>query len=222
MHTYDPDDVQFSWIDVSWNKLKPTMAFFEGTGSSVGNSRDNSIKTAGEPGLIRYLAARDGIPAVSLEPNIKDEVYYVLGKFSAEQAKLFYVLRQVAQLRTRQNLSESALKSRIQGILQQWSQVAGLRHVITSVEELETAYNYYWKSPTNWWEASADWFNPLKSSSQTGGVFMNEVNQESSYYRNLHMYNVLANAVLDGEIVFAAVGRDHIPMQEEALRCILK
>jgi hypothetical protein len=36
------------------------------------------------------------------------------------------------------------------------------------------------------------------------------------------MYNVLAKAALEGKRVFAVVGRDHIPMQEAALRCALK
>ena len=41
------------------------------------------------------------------------------------------------------------------------------------------------------------------SRSETGGVFTNEVNQGSSGYRDLHMYEVLAKAALEGKRVFA-------------------
>ena len=36
------------------------------------------------------------------------------------------------------------------------------------------------------------------------------------------MYKVLTKAVREGNRVFAVVGRNHIPMQEPALRCTLK
>lgn len=221
IHTFDPGHSQFSDLEKAWDRFQPTIAFFEGADTSVGTSRDHSIKSGGEPGLVRYLAARDNIPALSLEPSRQAEVYYVLRKFSAEQVKLFYVLRQTAQLRTRTRISIPELKARLPGMLRQWSGVTGLHNVITTVEEFDAACKRYWRN-IDWWDASIDWFNPLKSSSQTGGVFLNEINQESSHYRNLHMYTLLAKATLEGKTVFVAVGREHIPMQEEALRCALK
>ena len=72
------------------------------------------------------------------------------------------------------------------------------------------------------WEAPAAWFDPRSSSSKTGGIFTNEVNQRSSGYRDLHMYELLAKAALAGKRVFAIVGRDHVPMQAPALRCALQ
>ncbi|MBA3321606.1 MAG: hypothetical protein H0T45_09230 [Pyrinomonadaceae bacterium] len=49
-----------------------------------------------------------------------------------------------------------------------------------------------------------------------------EINQESSGYRNLHMFRVLAQAAREGKKVFAVVGRNHVPMQAPALRCALR
>ena len=55
----------------------------------------------------------------------------------------------------------------------------------------------------------------------TGGRFMAAINAASSEVRDIHMYRVLARAARSGEWVFAVVGRNHVPMQAEALRCAL-
>jgi hypothetical protein len=221
-HSYDPNDPQFSEFVKAWNDFRPTTAFFEGSGSDIGGSRDEAIRHSGEPGLVRFLAARDKVSVASLEPSRQGEVKYLLTKFSAEQVKLFYVLRETAQLRERRRYQAPELKLVAIKALAYWTNVNGLENVVRDVAELEVAYRRYWKTPQNWWDASIDWFNPLKSSSQTGGVFANEVNQESSFYRNLHMYEVLVEATLKGERVFAVVGREHVPMQEAALKCAIK
>jgi hypothetical protein len=81
---------------------------------------------------------------------------------------------------------------------------------------LDSAYRKYWKDPANWWDAPARWFDPLASSADTGGVFMNDINRMSSEYRDRHMYRLLAQAALEGNRVFAVVGRNHVPMQRKA------
>jgi hypothetical protein len=87
---------------------------------------------------------------------------------------------------------------------------------------LEASYKRYWKDPPQWWQAPSAWFDPLKSSVETGGIFTNEINQMSSGYRDLHMFTVLSRSALEGKKVFAVVGRDHVAMQADALRCALK
>ena len=221
-HSRDPNDSEFSEFEKAWNDFKPTAAFFEGPGELGAPSRDEAIKNDGEPGLIRFMAARDKVPAASLEPSRQDEVNYLLTKFSAEQVKLFYVLRIIAEDRVESKLSEAELRAEVAGLLKYFSKLKGLEGVVRNTDELAAAYSRYWKTPQNWWEAPSGWFNPLKSSSQTGGVFTNEVNQASSSFRDINMYTALAKAALEGKRVFAVVGRDHIPMQEAALRCALK
>jgi len=221
-HSIDPTAPQFGEFEKAWNDFKPTMAFFEGGGHSVEATRDESIVKDAESGLVRFLAARDKVPATSLEPKRQDEVDYLLTKFSAEQVKLFYVLRVIQEERVTYKRPEAELKARLASVLDRFSKFKGLDAVVRNAGEFEAAYRRYWNSSGNWWEAPAAWFDPRSSSSQTGGVFTNEVNQESSSFRNLNMYTVLAKATLEGKKVFAIVGRDHIPMQEPALRCALK
>lgn len=221
-HSLDPSDLEFGEFEKAWNDFKPTIAFYEGGSVSrpVAASRDEEIKTSGEPGLIRFLAARDNIVAASLEPSRQDEVNYLLKEFSAEQVKLFYVLRVIAESRDLHKHSETELRAEVGKVLDRFSRLKGLESVIQNPAQLDAAYHRYWKSPQNWWEAPADWFSP--STKETGGIFTNQVNMRSSGYRDLHMYEVLAKAALEGKRVFAIVGRDHLPMQAAALKCALK
>jgi hypothetical protein len=218
-HTRDPNDPQFELFERAWKKLTPTIAFYEGTDTLVRASCEEAIKLDGEPGLVRFLARRDHVPAASLEPNRQDEIDFLLKTFSAEQVKLFYVLRVIAELRERNKYTASDLKGDVSRILDRFTRYRGLDTVMRSDKDLEDAYRRYWKSPEHWWEAPTMWFNPLVSSSATGGVFTNEANQASSTFRDVHMFELISKSMRDGEKIFAVVGRDHIPMQEAALKC---
>jgi hypothetical protein len=221
-HTFDIHSPQFESFERAWSDLRPTFAFYEGTDTSVGISREEAITKLGEPGFVRFLARRDGVPVVSLEPRRQDEVDFLLKRFSPEHVKLFYVLRVVAELRDRRGRSPEDLQKEMGRVLDHFSRYRGLESVVRDTDELNSAYAHFWKNPAHWWEAPADWFNPLVPSSATGGIFTNEVNQASSTFRDIHMFEVLATAARRGERVFAVVGRDHIPMQEAALKCALK
>ncbi|MDQ5844203.1 MAG: hypothetical protein M3539_02790 [Acidobacteriota bacterium] len=221
-HSVDPADSQFLEIEQAWNKAKPTIAFYEGPNRPIAATRDETIKQTGESGFVRFLAARDGIPIVSLEPSPQDEVNFLLKKFSPEQVTLFFVLRETARLRERRKLAEPELRAAVTQLLERASKMKLLSGPITNLDELDAAYRRFWKNPAQWWQAPSEWFDPLKSSADTGGVFTNEVNQMSSGYRDLHMYTVLSRATLEGKKVFAVVGRDHVAMQADALRCALK
>jgi hypothetical protein len=221
-HSTDPADPQFREIEQAWSQVKPTIAFYEGPNRPIAATRDETIRQAGESGFVRFLATRDGIEIARLEPSPQDEANFIMQKFSPEQVKLFYVLREAQRLRERRKMSETELRAAIAQLLERASQIAGIGSVVNTVDELDAAYQRYWKSPAHWWQAPSAWFDPLKTSAQTGGIFTNEINRMSSEYRNRHMYEVLAKAALEGKRVFAVVGGNHVPMQEPALRCVLK
>jgi hypothetical protein len=221
-HSADPADPQFREIERAWGEVRPTIAFYEGPNRPIAATRDETIRQAGESGFVRFLATRDRIQFVTLEPPPQDEANFIMQKFSPEQVKLFYVLREAARLRDRRKLPEAELRAAIAQLLERASQLKGIGSVITSLDELDAAYRRHWKSPEQWWQAPSTWFDPLAASAHTGGIFTNEINRMSSEYRNRHMYEVLAKAALRGERVFAVVGGNHVPMQEPALRCALK
>ncbi|MGH9945091.1 MAG: hypothetical protein ACRD9R_22300 [Pyrinomonadaceae bacterium] len=217
-HSSDPTERQFREIEEAWNRLKPTVAFYEGPNRSVAATHDEAIKQTGESGFVRFLAARDGVPFVTLEPSPKEEAAHVTAKFGAEQAALFFVLREASRLRERRKMGEPEIKAAIAQLLER---AKPLGIAITNLEELDAAYKRHWKSPAEWWQSPTAWFDPLKTSAETGGLFTNDINRASSEYRNLHMYRLLAGAAREGKTAFAVVGRNHVPMQAAALRCAL-
>jgi hypothetical protein len=179
----------------------------------------------GKSGYVRFLAKAEGIKTQSLEPSPQEEVDYLisLNKFAPEQIKLFYILREASRLRERKNLNEEQIKTAIGQLLQKAnSMIPAFASVLPDVASLQPAYGKYWSAPANWWEAPVAWFTPGGDGDKTGGKFTHTINRHSSEYRNLHMYRLLTDAVLRGERVFAVVGRNHVPMQAEAIRCALQ
>lgn len=220
-HANDPAHAQFDDIERLWNAAKPTMAFYEGPNRPVPASRDEAIRQAGESGFVRWLAARDKVALARLEPDPKEEGAYVLQQFTPEQTMLFYTLRETARLRERGKLDEAGLAAAAEQVMARMRSMGQIDLPIRSVADLSAAYARYWTAPAQWWLAPAAWFDPAKTSSQTGGVFTNEVNARSSAFRDLNMVNKLSAAALAGQQVFAVVGRDHVSHQAEALRCAL-
>ncbi|MGE5497925.1 MAG: hypothetical protein ACM3Q2_07645 [Syntrophothermus sp.] len=219
-HSDNPADIQFGEIRKAYMDFKPEVVFYEGPRRPLGRDEEETIKLFGESGFIRFLAQRDSIPVESLEPNPVNELKFMLKKFTPEQAVLFYVLREASRLRERKNASPEEIKENIAQLFSRLPRFEGL--TIKNIEELEKAYNKYWKEPAMWYDAPSRWFDPLKTSKETGGIFTNELNAESSHYRNVHMYEILTKTVKDGKRVFAVVGRNHVPMQREALKCALQ
>lgn len=221
-HSADPAHTQFAEIENAWAKVKPTIAFYEGPNRPISTNREETIKQTGESGFVRYLATRDGISFRSLEPSPQEEAAHILTKYSPEQVMLFYVLRETARLRDRRKLTDEELKKAVAQLLTQAAKMPGFENVIPNIDALAVAYRKYWTTPADWWQAPAQWFDPGRTAAETGGRFTNEINRMSSEFRDLHMYRVLSKAAQEGNRVFAVVGRNHVPMQEEALRCALK
>src|SRR5262245_16834836 len=83
-HTNDPKHPQIAQIEKLWRDFKPTIAFNEGGAPPVVKSVDEAVSRYGEPGLARFLAARDNVPVHSLEPDRADEVAFLLKSLTAE------------------------------------------------------------------------------------------------------------------------------------------
>ena len=219
VHSLDPEDPQFSAIEEAFDRVEPTLAFYEGHDATVASSREETIRRFGESGLVRFLAAERGTPAASLEPEPREEVGHLVERFPPQQVQLFFLLRDVARLRDRKGLSRNELERSLVKMLAR--PTSGLPAPIRTLEELKDAFWRHWRYPRQWWEVRAEWFSPFYSSARTGGVFTNEIARASSELRDRQMYETLARAVLAGQTVLAVVGRDHLPMQAPALRCAL-
>jgi hypothetical protein len=99
VHSRDPEREQFSSIRGSWRAFRPTIAFYEGPDRGVREDEGSTIAQLGESGYVRFLATRDGVKLARLEPDPKAEIAYLLERFTPEQVKLFFVVREAQRLR---------------------------------------------------------------------------------------------------------------------------
>lgn len=218
-HVTDPADPQFAAIAAAWDSLRPTRAFFEGPDRGIAGEAEATIEAYGESGYVRFLAARDGIPVSTLEPSPMDEAAHLYDRFPEDRVALFYLLREASRLRERRGMDGPAIEAAVAELIARADAMGLLRGEIRSVEALERAYEGYWDDPEQWWRAPAKWFDPMRPSRETGGIFTNGINAASSGFRDRRMAALLAGDVLDGERVFAVVGRNHVPLQAPALAC---
>lgn len=223
-HSRDAADPQFAGIEAAFRAAAPTMVFYEGPDRGVGADGPDTIITRGESGYARWLAAQGGARVAPLEPSPIDQFRALGERFPAEQVELFFVLREAVRLRDREHLAPEALEGAVATLLSRLAGLtaeAGVEVPFSDLEGLRAAYARYWSDGSDWRAAPSAWFDPLADDAETGGRFMATINAASSEARNVHMYRLLARATRSGERVFAVVGRNHVPMQAEALRCAL-
>lgn len=212
-HTYDSKDAQIAQIEKLWKKFRPTVAYHESTGTLLSRTIDEAVSKSGEPGLVRFLAARDKIPVFSLEPSRADEVAMLLKTYTPEQIKVFYALRPIPQFRKRK--TDETIETFMTTLLSNLSRIPGLETAPNSVGELEKSC--LWLSPQlkDWRETPQSWFDPVVSQAYT-----NQISRLSSEFRDLHMVKLLVDEVKQGKRVFAVIGGSHVVMQERALKAL--
>ncbi|HEV8409009.1 MAG TPA: hypothetical protein VGQ30_00785 [Gemmatimonadaceae bacterium] len=221
-HSYDPADSQFVALQNEWRKFDPTNAFYEGSATRSGASVDEAVRGEGEPGLLRFLAAKSNVPSRSLEPSREDEVNALLATFTPEQLVMFYSLRPVMELRTRLSGSGAALDTAVSQSLARAHRIPRLKDALPDTAAMRIAFAKL-APGIEMTAVPESWFNPVPSPEQTGKGLFNNVNTASSLFRDVHMYRQLAAAAATpGARVFAEVGRDHIPAQAAALRCAVE
>ncbi len=221
-HADEPADPQFAEISAHFDRVKPTVVFYEGPDRGIVATGPETITRFGESGYIRFLASRAGIRSMPLEPAFPDTYGYLISRYPQEQVDIYMLSKEAMRLRTRKDYTREQIVAEIGGMLKAVGKMLGRETAIGSVEALDQAFTKYWGNKLQWWEAPQDWFDPHKQSSETGGIFTNEINALSSDFRDIHMYRVLAEQVNRGERVMAVVGRNHVPLQAPALKCAIK
>lgn len=215
-HTRDPDDRQLADLEARWAELQPSVAFNEGGDPPTANSRDVALTRFGEAGLIRYLAARDDIPVLSLDPARESEVELLLRSWGPEQIKLFYVLREIPQIR---GTAEARSPEAHADMALEWlGQLPGLAGPPTNADELTRSARRLLPALHDWREIPQEWFDPALPKDL---AFTNTISRQLARFRDEHMVELLVEQVRGGQRVFAVVGASHVVMQERALRALL-
>ena len=216
-HKNDPKHPQNEQIQRLWKSFRPSIAFNEGGDPPTLKVAEEAISRFGEPGLVRFLAARDNVPVRSLEPDRGQEVATLLKSYTPEQLKVFYALRQIPAYRRGKN--DETLDERVEFTLKLLSNVRGLEGVPHTLAELGESSSRLMPNLKDWREVPDSWFDPGYIQPPS---YLNEVSRASSRFRDEYMVNLLINEVKQGKRVFAVVGGSHVVMQERALRAALK
>jgi len=210
-HSYEPDDPQCRWIEQLWTDFRPAIAFNEGGDPPALSSAAEAISHHGEAGLVRFLAARDGVPVKSLEPTLDQLVDDALAAgFSPQQVKLYHAL--LPWISYRQSAGAEPLEAFMGRVLSSLSQFQSLQGPPRDVRELDSVFAELFPEQPDWRSVPREWFDPAAN-----GTFLNALARRVSELRDVHMVGLLSDAVRRGERVFAVVGASHVVMQEPAL-----
>jgi hypothetical protein len=219
-HSDDPAHAQFTYIKKKWLENDPEVAFYEGPDRGIDSSDSGTIRRLGESGYVRYLALLKGIKTYTLEPPIDKLYAYLIANAPQEEVDLYMYTKEAMRLRTRKHESEEQLNADISKMMK--AVVPMLHHdvMITSVAQLDLLWKKHFKNTVGWWTASEDWYSPDKTEAETGS-FTNKLARLSSEYRDIYMVRLLEEHIKKGERIFAVVGRNHVPMQADALKCLI-
>ena len=216
-HSYDPKDEQLAEIEYLWTQFKPETAFNEGGNPPVEKTREEAITKYGEPGLIRFLGHRDGIPVESIDPTPAEEVVALKKKYPLEKIKMFYVLRQLSEYHS--GVGGVAGKNEyLTDVLAYFNSVPGLDVQPKSVSDLSLAFARNFPELGSYESVTPSWFDPVPVGTDTT---FNEISRSNSNFRDEHMLTVISQAVHAKKRVFAVVGASHVVMQEIGLRKLL-
>ena len=217
-HAYEPNDPQLAQIERLWATFKPEAAFFEGADpESMPPAVKSREEVRGESGLVLFLAARDGLPVRTLEPPRGDEVALLLKRYSPEEVKVFYVLRQIPQFRS--GTHTESIETYAENVLGWLSSGPELKGAPRSVAELKSSSARLFPQLADWRDVPQAWFDPVPAPPPT---YLNDVSRRLSELRDRHMLTLLSGQVAQGKRVFAVAGASHVVMQERALRAALK
>lgn len=220
-HPSSASSPEYDAIIRAYRQFRPTAVFFEGCCLVRAESED-SARAIHETALVQHLATRDGIRPVSLEPSEISLRLALLEDFPTLDVQLFYLLRDIAQERERRDAHGAVLRRRAEWYLTEQLNMSDALPTwpLRTLDDVDRALQARWPG-YSWGSIPLDWFTPYVNADSVGPPLFHEINRLENKHRNATMYARLAAATLRGERVFAAVGRSHVALQADALRCAL-
>lgn len=211
-HSNDPRDQQFATIEKLWEAFKPDIAFFEGRGSGTFSSRDNAVRQTGEPGLVRFLAKRDGKELLSFEPTVEDETAPLARRFDKRDLVVKMVLTGYFSDRRARPVPDWQVEM---GLKRRQTQ-AGLGKVFENLADMDKYWKEKYVGLGDWRTASETVVWPGKEH-----TVLNAIANLSNQVRDEHMMRTVVDLMGKGRRVFVVVGRSHVLNQEPVLRAAL-
>ncbi|MCA3000649.1 MAG: hypothetical protein ACK5RJ_03230 [Burkholderiales bacterium] len=220
-HSNDANHPQFKRIKACWNHLNPELALLEGGVPPPPADPTSAIQRNGEAGYVRHLAEESKTTALPLERGIDAEAKALTTRFSLEQLRLFYTLRQLQQVKREAN---PAIGNDWNGWANWWLGDKGFFNFIPVLKdaspknavELAEMTKQYFPSLKAWHDISPSEFDPRNNISIT-----QQIARATGELREPLIVARLAEQVAAKKRVFAIVGASHVVVQEPALRAKL-
>jgi hypothetical protein len=216
-HVFDPAHPQMRDIEARWASFRPDIAFNEGGDPPARSTAEDAVHTAGEAGLLRFVARRDGVPIASIDPTRELEIARLRTDFGPEEIAVFFALRQVEEQSrknreapTRAEPIEAVAERQLRGLVER-----GLEGAPTSVDELRAVARRMLPALGEPLDVTLDYFNPA---TEPPPHATNRVARALNAFRDQAMVAKLSRYASFGLRVFAVVGSSHVFMQERALR----
>lgn len=207
-----PYHAQVEQIEARWREFRPSIAFSEGWDPPVEQNPQEAVRLYGEPGLVRYLAKRDGVPVNNMEPPEKDRYKDLRRRFTAEQIRLYMITQNVYQ-NLRSLPREEVEKQVIGQIRRRFETEPLLTGLPRTIPEVEDSFRRLLPHVQDWRRMTVEEVQPYPPKS-----FLGEISASLGTYRDRFMVSLLIRSVQKGERVFAVVGASHVVMQEPVLR----
>jgi len=215
IHKVDPRHPQFVDIERRWKKFKPTIALCEGCIWPLEDSRKKAICRHGEGGLIRFLAAQDGIPIQCIDPPRKKEAFHLSRYFTPGKIKLYYILRQaVINRNMKKDINDV---NYVHFLLGELSKLDRFKGNPSTFDEFELTVGKLFPNLKDWQSIPCSYFY-----SNGPENFLPKIHLKVNEFRDNYMLMILINEMKKGKRVFAVVGRSHVVKQEPVLRSELQ
>lgn len=226
-HVNPPDPKMFGYLEDVFSRAEPMEAFLEVDDVSYLKTlpvdQDRVIQTRGEPSYLGFIARREGVPVLPLEPRRGQLLETLQRRFPAHQIILAFTLRDVQILRDRRHLFGEALEVEAARSLREYRTLLGRAAeavALRNILDLTRAVNRQWPG-LDWRQVPAEWFNPLMTVAETGSTFVNTIFADEMAIRDRHALRLLLDRVASGRRVVALAGRSHVEMHVQALTCLM-
>ena len=209
LHSSDPADPMFGYIDAAFSRLSPAFALHEGTPPAVEPDCEIAIRRHGEAGLVRHLAARAGIETASMDIPLAEEAGLLRRRIGQQNALVFLVVRQLASFnRKTARMDFDAYFGEFFDTIAPALQLAAIDWPLIEAEHARLL-----RRPLRAEQVTGHETNPMLDDLPT-----QRIARWSNRRRDEYMLRRLLEALSEHERVFATVGVTHAVMLEPALR----
>jgi hypothetical protein len=196
-HTRDPKNKEIPMIEEKWQELKPTIALVEGRLGFLLPGLMNPVKTLGEGGKVKALAAKSGIPVYNWDLSKESLAASLLKRFTAEQIALAQILNpyfghlRFGKPASPDNFIEEYIKR---------AAYVGLQDSIKTVTDIDRLWKKHFPYEKDWRDTSDEYALP---------GYLNEMMAASNDLRNQYLVTVVKELQAKGERVFVTCGSSH-------------